>query len=217
MSNSSDLSSSFSLDLSLYFLLNLPYDGDCIQLVESVIQGGVTVIQLRGKDSSGRELYDTAERILPVLRKYNVGLVINDRVDVALAVGADGVHVGRDDLPVDVVKQIAPSLCVGATCYGDLLRAKKMAEKGADYLAFGAFFASPTKPEAPQIPLSVLEEARAFGLPLVAIGGIRPEFVASLRSSGADGVAVISAIQESEDPRLAALMFSEAWAKHRQA
>lgn len=197
-----------SVDWSLYFLLNLPFEGDYVQLVEDVVRGGVTVIQLRGKESSGAELYSVAERILPIVQAHNVALIINDRVDVALAVGADGVHVGRDDLAVDVCKRIAPQLLVGASCYGSIERAREMKDAGADYLAFGAFFSSPTKPHAPQIPLSVLTEARFLNVPLVAIGGIQSGHVVDLCTAGADGVAVISAIQNASNPSAAAHAFS---------
>jgi thiamine-phosphate diphosphorylase len=199
------------LDLSLYFLLNLPYGGDIVALVEEVISGGVTTIQVRGKELSGGELYAIASRLRPVLSTRGVGLIMNDRLDVAMAVEADGVHVGRDDLPVDVAKRLAPGLVVGASCYGDVQRAKEMAGLGADYLAFGSCFASPSKPQAPQISLDVFGKAKELGRPLVAIGGICPEHVPVLREAGADGVAVISAIQQADKPMEAARAFVQAW------
>lgn len=206
-----------ALDLSLYFLLNLPCERDPLALAQEVIAGGVTTIQLRAKEASARELYEVALALQPLLKAQQVGLIINDRVDVAMAVGADGVHVGRDDLPVEEAKRIAPSLVIGASCYGDIERAHEMVASGADYIAFGSFFASPTKPQAPQIPLSVLEEARAIERPKVAIGGIQPHHVSTLCEAGADGVAVISAIQNAADPQQAASLFSKALASRNLA
>ncbi len=192
-------------DPTLYFILNLPTPSDPWLLVEKVVQGGITALQLRGKQTSARELYDLAVKLRPYLLEHDVKLIINDRVDVALAAQADGVHLGKDDLPLQACRHFTPNLLIGVSCYGDLQRAKDAARLGADYVAFGAFFKSSTKPQAPQIPLSILQKARAeLEIPIVAIGGIHEKNAAQLFDAGTDGIAVISAIQNAPDPQSAA-------------
>lgn len=203
-------------DLSVYFLLNLPAE-DPVALAREAIAGGVTAIQLRGKDASTAALYEVALALLPLTREHHVALLLNDRLDVALAIGADGVHLGRDDLPVDVVRRLAPSLILGASCYGSLDRAREMKAAGADYLAFGSVFASPTKPQAPVIGVEVFRDAQALSLPLVAIGGITPEQIPALAQVEVDGAAVITAIQAADDPASAAADFARAWRLARSA
>lgn len=191
-------------DYGLYYVLNLPAPRDPIALARAAVDGGATVLQLRGKERDAAELYALAVALKREVAPSGVRLVINDRLDVALAAGADGVHVGGGDLPFERVRRIAPDLTLGVSCYGDLERARRAAEAGADYLAFGAFYPSPSKREARLVPLSVLSEARRFGLPVVAIGGIAPETAGEVLDAGADGIAVISAIQDAADPRHAA-------------
>lgn len=191
-------------DYSLYYVLDVPAPRDPLTLAEQAVAGGATVVQLRGKMLSARALYDLAVALLPVLAPASVPLIIDDRLDVALAAGADGVHVGKDDLPFERARVLAPQLILGVSCYGDLERAARAAAAGADYIAFGAFFPSPTKREAAVVPRGVLAGARQFNLPVVAIGGITVERVPELLDSGADGVAVVSAIQSAPDPEAAA-------------
>jgi thiamine-phosphate pyrophosphorylase len=198
-------------DYSVYFVLDLPTGGrDPIELARAAAAGGASMIQLRGKHAEGCELYELANALKEVLQPLNVPLIINDRLDVALATDADGVHVGDDDLPAEVVRRLAPGRIVGVSCYGDIEHARHAATIGADYVAFGAFYPSPTKPEAPVVPFGVLAEARQFGLPVVAIGGITLERVPELIQAGADGVSVVSAIQGADDPEQAARALHDA-------
>lgn len=192
------------VDYALYFVLDLPVAGDPATLAAEAAAGGASVVQLRGKQATGRELYDIARALKAALSPHAVPLIINDRLDVALAAGAEGVHVGADDLPLDRVRALAPDLIVGVSCYGDPTLAERAAAGGADYVAFGAFFPSPTKREANVVPPAVLGQARRLGLPIVAIGGITRETAPALVQAGADGIALVSAIQGAADPRAAA-------------
>lgn len=191
-------------DYSLYYILDLPAGRGPLELAMAAASGGASVIQLRGKESSASDLYGLAVALKERLSPLGVALIINDRLDVALAAGADGVHVGDDDLPFERVRQLAPDLILGVSCYGDLQRAESAAVSGTDYLAFGAFYPSPSKPGAKPAPVSVLGEALRCGLPVIAIGGIKLDNVEELVRAGADGVSVISAIQYADDPKRAA-------------
>ena len=200
----------------LYFLLNLPSSRPALELAEEVIAGGVQAIQLRAKDVNAHDLYLTARALRPLTQKAGVLLIINDRLDIAQAVGADGVHLGKEDLPLDAARMLAPELLIGISCYGSIERAQIAVAGGADYVAFGAFYNSPTKPQAPTISLKVLEEARNLPVPRVVIGGITENRVPELMAAGADSVAVISAIQEDTSPEQASHRFSVALTKALQ-
>lgn len=198
------------VDYSLYFVLDLPVAGDPVALAREAATGGASLVQLRGKSATGRDLYDLALALKAALVPLGVPLILNDRLDVALAAGADGVHVGADDLPAERVRQLGRELILGVSCYGELARAERAIAAGADYVAFGAFFPSPTKQEAAVVPTAVLGEARRLGRPVVAIGGITLEQAPAMIAAGADGVAVVSAIQGAADPRAAARQLRQA-------
>lgn len=193
-----------NVDYTLYFVLDLPSERDPLELARQAVAGGASVLQLRGKHSDATELYHLARALKQDLAPAAVPLIVNDRLDVALAADADGVHVGIDDLAIEQVRALAPHLLLGVSCYGDLDRARRAAEAGADYLAFGAFYHSPSKPEAELVPISVLTEAKQLGIPVIAIGGITQENVSELVRAGADGIAMISDIQQAPDPTAAA-------------
>lgn len=206
-------------DYTLYYVLDLPVPAgrDAVALVREAVAGGAGIVQLRGEGASGRELYELALELKGALAATGVPLIVNDRLDVALATEADGIHVGAQDLPVGRVRALAPGLIVGVSCYGDPALAERAAAAGADYLAFGAFFPSPSKPEAAVVPTSVLGEARRFGLPVVAIGGITLDRTPQLAAAGADGIAAISAIQGAPEPRAAAAALRAAVVRGRAA
>jgi thiamine-phosphate pyrophosphorylase len=127
--------------------------------------------------------------------------IVNDDPQLARAVGADGVHIGRDDASITAARELlGPERIVGVSCYGDLAAARDAVAQGADYVAFGSFFASSTKPHAPRADPALLREARALGVPLVAIGGIDADNVRSLIDAGADAVAVISDVFDHAQP-----------------
>ena len=165
------------------------------QAVEQAIQGGVTIVQLREKKCDSREFYQVAKAVRKVTDVYDVPLLINDRLDIALAVNADGVHLGQTDLPIEVARRIlGTEKIVGATA-NTLERAKEAWQSGADYLGVGDVFGTSTKENTKHIALSELKEIKeSVPIPVVAIGGVNQTNIASLRETGVDGAAVISAI-----------------------
>jgi thiamine-phosphate pyrophosphorylase len=176
------------------------------EVVEAAVRGGVTCVQLREKTCGTREFMEQADILLPVLRRRNVPLIINDRIDVALAVGADGVHLGQKDMPLAYARRIFGSdriIGVSAESLEDALAAE---EGGADYLGVSPIFATPTKTDtAPALGMEGLRRIRAaVKLPLVGIGGLNRDNAAEVIRNGADGVAVVSAIMAAADPETAA-------------
>lgn len=173
--------------------------------VELAIKGGVTVVQLREKACSSREMYEIAERVKNVTDAYEVPFVINDRIDIALAVQADGVHLGRSDLPVGVARNILGSdRIVGATA-NTVEEAVRAWKSGADYLGAGDVFGTSTKPDTRPVSLETLTAiCREVPVPVVAIGGVRAENIHLLKGTGAEGAAVISAVLGKKDITAAA-------------
>lgn len=177
-----------------------------LETTRAALQGGVTAVQLRDKSGGTREMLELARALLALTRAAGVPLIVNDRADVALALGADGVHVGQDDLPaLDVRQLIGPERILGVSA-GTVAEARQAQADGADYTGAGDVFGTLSKPDAgPPIGLSALAEiARAVALPVVGIGGITEANAASVTEAGAAGVAVISAITRSSNPEDAA-------------
>jgi thiamine-phosphate pyrophosphorylase len=170
--------------------------------IEALAAGGATLIQLRDKDASPRELYDSALAALQVARRLGVLLIINDRVDVAIAVGADGVHLGQDDLPPERVRTLmGPDRLIGFSTH-TLEQALAADVLPIDYIAIGPVFRTSTKEKPdPVVDLEVLGEIkRCVSKPLVAIGGITLERARLMIDAGADSVAVISDLYSTGDP-----------------
>ncbi|MFY9312545.1 MAG: thiamine phosphate synthase [Tepidanaerobacteraceae bacterium] len=168
--------------------------------VEEALRAGVTFLQLREKDLDYASFLELAREIKGITDKYGIPYVINDKVEVAMAVGADGVHVGQDDMaPEDVRKIIGPDkiLGVSAQTVGQALLAEK---KGADYIGVGSIFPTSTKPDAETVSFDTLKAiCEAVSIPVVAIGGINKDNAMRLSGSGIDGIAVVSAIFARED------------------
>lgn len=187
-------------------------EGFC-KKVARAIDGGVTLLQLREKTAASREFYELALRVKEITHKGRVPLIINDRLDIALAVDADGLHVGQEDLPVAVARRLlGPDKILGATAatVADALAAQ---EAGADYLGSGAVYPTGTKPGKALLPMERLMQIKnAVRIPVVAIGGITAENISFVRRSGVDGVAVVSAIMDSSDPSAAARELRKLWA-----
>lgn len=173
--------------------------------VEAAVKGGATVIQLREKNATSRELYELALRVRAVTAKYNVPLIIDDRVDIAIAADADGVHLGQSDLPCAAArKMLGEDKIIGVTApTPELARAAKA--DGADYIGIGAMFATSTKTDTKPCTKENLAAVRAvFDLPMVIIGGVKRSNVMQFAGMGIDGAAVISDIIADPDPEAAA-------------
>ncbi|KAB2492596.1 thiamine phosphate synthase [Priestia endophytica] len=177
--------------------------------VEKALEGGVTLVQLREKEADGKEFYERSLRLKKLLDRFHVPLIINDRVDVALAVGASGVHVGQDDLPLKVVRSLVGDMIVGVSVR-TVQEAQKAVEDGADYIGVGSVFPTSTKLDAKGITKEeLIEITESVRIPAVAIGGITAENIEKLNGTGIRGAAVVSAILKSQDPKKAAEELNE--------
>ena len=168
--------------------------------VAAAIKGGVTMIQLREKDIDASKMFEIALKIKPITDAGNVPLIINDRVDIALAINASGVHVGQSDIPASVVRKIIPSdmiLGVSATNTEEAIQAEK---DGADYIGVGAMFQTGTKTDAKVVSMEELEAIRkSVSIPIMLIGGIDEKNIEKFADKGVDGIAVVSAIISKPD------------------
>ena len=193
-------------DLTLYLVTDPRLSGgDLPGAVRAAIQGGVTLVQLREKNADSRQFLETALRVREVTERYGVPLIINDRIDIALACNAAGVHLGQQDIPCKIAREIlGPDKLIGVTAK-TAAQAVQAERDGADYLGCGALFPSGAKPEAQPMTLSTLSEILAsVHIPVTAIGGINAENVHLPVETGANGVAVVSAILGQPDIAAAA-------------
>ncbi|MBB5016630.1 thiamine phosphate synthase [Rehaibacterium terrae] len=166
-----------------------------------LLTAGVALLQYRNKTADAALRQTQATALLALCRQHGVPLLINDDVALAAAIGADGAHVGEQDVALTRARQLlGPHAILGASCYDDLDRAARAAAAGASYLAFGAFHPSPTKPNTRRARPALLHEAARFGLPRVAIGGITPDNAGPIVVAGADMIAVISGVFDAPDP-----------------
>lgn len=184
----------------------LPDDATLMRAVGDAIAGGARAVQFRDKSSDRERRERQARALLAMCRCARVPLLVNDDVDLAIRIGADGVHVGADDAaPSAAREQMGTDAIIGVSCYSSLALAKEAVKSEADYVAFGSFFASATKPEAATAPAALLPRVRAhLPCPVVAIGGITADNGASLVAAGADVLAVVSAVFGSGDGARAA-------------
>lgn len=198
-------------DLTLYLVTDPKLSGgDLPGKVETAIQGGVTLVQLREKTADSRQFLETALRVREVTDRYGIPLIINDRIDIALACNAAGVHLGQQDIPCKIAREIlGPDKLIGVTAK-TVEQAIQAERDGADYLGCGALFPSGAKPEAQPMTLSTLSEILAsVHIPVTAIGGINAENVHLPVEAGANGVAVVSAILGQPDVSAAARKLRE--------
>ncbi|MCP5162458.1 MAG: thiamine phosphate synthase [Hahellaceae bacterium] len=164
--------------------------------VEAALKGGARVIQYRDKISSEVDRLKTAKNLFDLCRDYDRPLIINDDIRLCQRVGAHGVHLGRADGDITLARQLlGPAAIIGATCHASLDFARESLQAGANYLAFGRFFDSKSKPDAPAAPLSLLTQAKSqFSIPIVAIGGITLDNAQSTLAAGASMIAVIHSL-----------------------
>ncbi|MBN8480442.1 MAG: thiamine phosphate synthase [Xanthomonadales bacterium] len=171
-----------------------------IAAVEAALAGGAAVLQYRDKTRDTTRRADEARALRVACKRHAVPLIINDDIDLAMAIGADGVHLGAEDSGIVEARQrLGEAAIIGVSCYASIERARQLAAAGADYLAFGAFFASTTKPLAARAAFPVLRDARTLGLPLVAIGGINADNAPLLIDAGVDYLAVIASVFGASD------------------
>ena len=190
------------LNYTLYLVTdsNLMSTNTVEESVELALQGGATLVQLREKTASSRAFYETALRAKEATQRHSTPLIINDRVDIALAVDAEGVHLGQSDLPANLVRKLIGQekiLGVSVTTVSEALEAKRM---GADYLGVGALYPTGTKQDAALVSFDELGRiCAAVDLPVVVIGGINRETIPSFKGIGISGFAVVSALVSQQD------------------
>lgn len=195
------------LDVSLYLVTDrdLVKNKTMEEAIEEAILGGTTLVQLREKDCSSLDFYKVAMSVKKITDKYNVPLIINDRIDIALSVDAAGVHLGQSDIPCKIAREILPKGKIIGVSAHNLEEALKAKEDGADYLGCGAIFATLTKNDVTSLAINELADIKKnIGLPMVAIGGINSNNIEKLYGTGIDGVAVVSAIIGKDDIKAAA-------------
>lgn len=194
-----------NLDLSLYLVTDNSDDVEkFLNTIEEGIKGGVSVVQIREKTADTLDFYNLALKIKEITTKYNVPLIINDRVDVALAIEADGVHVGQSDMPCDVTRKLIGNDKILGVSAATIEEAQKAEKDGADYIGTGAVFPTATKDDAPKITKKDLKEVvDSINIPVVAIGGITLDNAHELKDTGIAGLSVVSAIMSAENPKKA--------------
>ena len=192
-----------TIDLSLYLVTDKSDDVEkFLNTIEEAIKGGVTVVQIREKTAETLDFYNLALKVKEITTKYNVPLIINDRVDVALAIDADGVHVGQSDMPCDVTRRLIGEDKILGVSAATIEEAQKAQKDGADYIGAGAVFPTATKDDAPKITKKDLKEVvDSIDIPVVAIGGINHDNASELIDTGIAGLSVVSAIMSSDDPK----------------
>ena len=195
-----------SFDSSLYFITDSSNytEQEFLSRVEKALQGGVTLLQLREKDKTTREYIELAQKVHTITKQYNVPLIIDDRVDVALAIDAEGVHVGQSDMPVTLARKLmGENKIVGATTK-TVEQAKEAFEQGADYLGVGAIYPTTTKVKTVLTSTDTLRDiCSAVPIPVNAIGGLNKDNIDILEGIEISGICVVSAIMKADDPKTA--------------
>jgi thiamine-phosphate pyrophosphorylase len=192
-----------NIDLSLYLVTDNSDDVEkFLKTIEEAIKGGVTVVQIREKTADTLDFYNLALKVKEITTKHNVPLIINDRVDIALAIDADGVHVGQSDMPGDVTRKLIGEDKILGISAATIDEAKKAQKDGADYIGTGAVFPTSTKDDAESVTKDELTEiVKSIDIPVVAIGGINLENASQLTDTGIAGLSVVSAIMSSDNPK----------------
>ncbi len=178
---------------------------DEIEGTRRALEGGATTIQLRMKNAPTRRMLEVGKELRRLTDEYDTLFIVNDRIDVALATGADGVHLGQEDMPIEIAREIVGNMIIGISA-SNLKEAKEAERKGADYIGAGSVFPTSTKEDAKYLGLNGLKEiVENVDIPIVAIGGINHDNVEKVLEIGVQGIAVISAIMGAPDIREATL------------
>lgn len=201
------------LNTRIYFITDSTHyeKEEFLKRVERALQGGVTLIQLREKERTSREYLELANEVHEISKKYNVPLIIDDRLDIAMASDAEGVHLGQSDLPVGIARRLfGRDKIIGATAK-TVYQAVKAYEQGADYLGVGAIYPTTTKVKTILTSTEMLYDiCRAVPIPVNAIGGLNSDNIDVLKGIPIAGVCAVSAIMKAEDPMRASILLSEA-------
>lgn len=193
-----------NFDTTLYFITDSTgfSEEEFLRRIEEALKGGVSLLQLREKEKTTREYIALAQKVHTLTKKYHVPLIIDDRVDVALAMGAEGVHLGQSDMPIAVARKImGDAFIIGATTK-TVPQALEAASQGADYLGVGAIYPTTTKVKTVLTSVETLDAiCRAVSIPVNAIGGLNKNNVQVLKGIGIAGLCVVSAIMKADDPK----------------
>lgn len=203
-------------DMTMYFITDSIgfTESEFLRRIESACKGGVTLVQLREKERSTREYISLAEKVHDITKRYGIPLIIDDRVDVALAVDAEGVHVGQTDMPVFMARKIlGDDKIVGATAK-TVPQAEEAYEQGADYLGVGAIYPTTTKVKTVLTSVETLSDiVQAVPIKVGAIGGLNKDNIGVLKDTDIDGICAVSAIMKAADPESAAMELKNAFLK----
>ena len=200
------------IDYSVYLVTDRrnKTDEEFLNIIEEAIKGGTTIVQLREKTASTKEFYDLALKVKEITSRYDVPLLINDRINIALAVDSEGVHIGQDDMPAGIAREIIGEDKILGVSASTVEEAKKAEIDSADYIGSGAVFPTATKDDADSVSEEELKEiVDSIDIPVVAIGGITIENAHTLKASGIAGFSVVSAIMSAEDPKEASEKLKE--------
>ena len=202
-----------AFDSSLYFITDSTHfsEEEFLHRVEGALRGGVTLLQLREKEKSTREYTALASKVHDITKRYNVPLIIDDRVDVAMATQAEGVHLGRSDMPIDIARKLlGENKIIGATAK-TVGQAQEAYSQGADYLGVGAIYPTTTKVKTVLTSTKTLEAiCKAVPIPVTAIGGLNRDNISVLRGIGIAGICIVSAVMKADNPRQSTLDLIEA-------
>lgn len=188
------------MNYSLYLVTN--QNENLLNIIEESILGGVSIVQLREKKSNTKDFYQIAKNVKKITDKHNIPLIINDRLDIALAINASGVHLGQDDLPCKIARNILKDKIIGISA-STVKEAKKAEKDGANYIGCGAIFPTKTKNDAKNVSINKLKEiVESVNIPVVAIGGINKNNVIKLKNTQISGISVVSEIMDSENPKI---------------
>ena len=200
------------IDYSVYLVTDHrnKTDEEFLNIIEEAIKGGTSIVQLREKTASTKDFYQLALKVKEITSKYDVPLLINDRIDIAIAVDSEGVHIGQDDMPADIARKIIGEDKILGVSASTVEEAKKAQEDGADYIGSGAVFPTATKDDADSVSKEeLIDIVGSIDIPVVAIGGITLENASLLKDTGISGFSVVSAIMSADDPKDASSKLKE--------
>ena len=201
-----------NIDYSVYLVTDHrdKTDAEFLKVIEEAINGGTTIVQLREKTASTKDFYQLALKVKEITSRHDVPLLINDRIDIAIAVDSDGVHIGQDDMPAEIARKIIGEDKILGVSASTVAEAKKAEEDGADYIGSGAVFPTSTKDDADSVSIEDLKEiVSSIDIPVVAIGGITLENASLLNDTGIAGFSVVSAIMSADNPKEASQKLKE--------